>query len=81
MILISEGIEIEQQEIEIIVVEQGVRKFNPGKDQFKNQQEEVYLYNLDEMTQEALARYGLTRTYEKYRQAQETKLTEGENNK
>ena len=48
-------------------IEPGVTRMDPPEDQYGNQHGSVLLYRLDDMNDEAIARYGLTSTYKRYK--------------
>ena len=48
-------------------IEPGVIRMNPPKDQYGNQHGDIYLYQLEDMNDEAIARYGLTSVYKQYK--------------
>lgn len=48
-------------------IEPGVRKFKPKRKIGDLTQSEVYVYKLDEMSEESIEKYGLTEVYEEYK--------------
>jgi len=48
-------------------LEPGVTRMKPPKDNYGNQHGDIYLYQLEDMNDEAIARYGLTSTYKRYK--------------
>lgn len=51
-------------------IEAGVTRMKPPKDSYGNQHSDIYLYQLDDMNDEAIARYGLTSAYKRYKARQ-----------
>lgn len=48
-------------------IERGVIRYKPGIDHYKNKQDYVTIYKLNEMSDEAIDKYGLRDTYERYK--------------